>query len=773
MLLALDTETTGLDLHYGCKPFLVTTCTDQGVVYWEWDVDPKTRQPVIPSGDIEEIQDRINEAEELVGQNIKFDIAALAQIGIKWLREWHDKTQDTLFGGHLLASGEPHDLTSMALKYLRIDIQPYEDRMEAIVKPCRTLAKREMPTWKIIKEGLYPSAKRNEKSEEADKLWKWDTWLPRAIAKHKGLPVGKCSVVNLRASSYDVRIDRQSKWGNPFVIGKDGDRDEVILKYQQWLPKQKELMDSLKELNGKRLGCHCDPLPCHGHVLQNLVESKLTHPYWNTTKEYANTDSGTTLELWKVIKRLIEQRDLWPMYLHSRKLIRSIVEMEARGVPYNEHRLAELYDRFVGEIQVSTKTCIALSGGKVTKLPKAGTTKEMRQLFFNDWKMPIVSKSKKTGEPSIDKKTLNQWKNTLDPNSVQGKFINNLLIVRSRNTACGYADSYRKYGVVDEVKSIKPKVEVDPEWYRVFPFVNATGTDTLRFTSSGPNEHQISKQDEANMRYAFGPQPGREWWSLDYSNIELRIPAYESGESEMIALFEKPDEPPYFGSQHMLISHILWPKEFDACYSKFEQTGNEGDLFNKRYKATIYQWVKNGDFAVTYGAIEESGTADAAYHLKGAQAKIKARFSKIDELNQLQIAYAREHGIVWTMPAEGIGAYPIQVPRTEWGDIRPTTPLNYHSQGTAMLCMRIAMVRCQDYLDTLPGHFMIMQIHDELVFDFPKSRKPGGNLSKVLRLKYLMELSGKDIGVPLRVDYSYHPHNWAKSEHVAVEALAV
>jgi DNA polymerase I-like protein with 3'-5' exonuclease and polymerase domains len=73
-----------------------------------------------------------------------------------------------------------------------------------------------------------------------------------------------------------------------------------------------------------------------------------------------------------------------------------------------------------------------------------------------------------------------------------------------------------------------------------------------------------------------------------------------------------------------------------------------------------------------------------------------------------------------------------------------------------------AMVRCDEYLSELPNHFTIMQVHDELVFDFPKGRTPTANLPKVLKLKALMEESGKDIGVPLKVDYAYHPHNWAK-----------
>lgn len=78
------------------------------------------------------------------------------------------------------------------------------------------------------------------------------------------------SVVHVGKSDYDVYIGRGSKWGNPFYIGRDGTRAEVIEKYERWIRSQPDLMASLHELYGKRLGCHCHPLPCHGDVLMRL-----------------------------------------------------------------------------------------------------------------------------------------------------------------------------------------------------------------------------------------------------------------------------------------------------------------------------------------------------------------------------------------------------------------------------------------------------------------------------------------------------------------------
>lgn len=77
-------------------------------------------------------------------------------------------------------------------------------------------------------------------------------------------------VVNKRKhkpTANDVYIGRPSKWGNPFVIGKDGTRDDVIRKYEIWLQQQPHLMAALPELRGKTLVCWCKPAACHGDVL--------------------------------------------------------------------------------------------------------------------------------------------------------------------------------------------------------------------------------------------------------------------------------------------------------------------------------------------------------------------------------------------------------------------------------------------------------------------------------------------------------------------------
>lgn len=78
-------------------------------------------------------------------------------------------------------------------------------------------------------------------------------------------------VVNARNESYDVLIARPSKWGNPFQVGRDGDRARVICMYEVHVRRRPDLLAALPELAGKRLGCYCKPEACHGDVLVKLL----------------------------------------------------------------------------------------------------------------------------------------------------------------------------------------------------------------------------------------------------------------------------------------------------------------------------------------------------------------------------------------------------------------------------------------------------------------------------------------------------------------------
>ena len=80
------------------------------------------------------------------------------------------------------------------------------------------------------------------------------------------------TIVHCKKSPYDIYIGRPGKWGNPFEIGRDGTREEVIEKYENYIRSTPRLLRQIPELRDKTLGCWCSPKACHGDVLIKLVK---------------------------------------------------------------------------------------------------------------------------------------------------------------------------------------------------------------------------------------------------------------------------------------------------------------------------------------------------------------------------------------------------------------------------------------------------------------------------------------------------------------------
>ena len=75
-----------------------------------------------------------------------------------------------------------------------------------------------------------------------------------------------------------VFIGRPGPFGNPFVIGRNGTREEVIEKYRAYVMRSTPAAETLqykiyRELKGKDLACFCAPLPCHGDVLLEIANA--------------------------------------------------------------------------------------------------------------------------------------------------------------------------------------------------------------------------------------------------------------------------------------------------------------------------------------------------------------------------------------------------------------------------------------------------------------------------------------------------------------------
>jgi hypothetical protein len=92
----------------------------------------------------------------------------------------------------------------------------------------------------------------------------------------------KTKVVRCGKEKYDVYIGRPSIFGNPFEIGKDGNREDVIKKYREYfyerIEKDINFRAKIRNLKGKILGCWCKPEDCHGDIIVDFLLKEQLYP---------------------------------------------------------------------------------------------------------------------------------------------------------------------------------------------------------------------------------------------------------------------------------------------------------------------------------------------------------------------------------------------------------------------------------------------------------------------------------------------------------------
>lgn len=480
---------------------------------------------------------------------------------------------------------------------------------------------------------------------------------------------------------------------NPKTPSAKSEKSKVW-KYDYWLPRA-----LVMELGYDRI--------------TEYTENK-DHNWDTLLREYAAADSYFTRKLWLVMKRMIKELNFQEIFRTRMKLIPIALKMEMRGVTLSKQRLLELRADYEMESTTSANICRNIAecythnGSPFNLELSKGVTKSLQTFTFDVMQLGHVDGT------SLDKEVLDQWVKELDPNTLELTFIRNLAGKRKRDTALTYMEGYQRFWISTGVFNEKG----EQLWYTLHPSLNPTGTAHLRWSCKNPNEQNISKQEGFNLRYMFGPAPGREWWSLDAQNIELRIPTFEAGERDLMEVFLRPKDPPYYGSYHLVIFDLLHPDLFrehgKACKDLFE--------------STWYQWVKNGNFAIIYGAQEAK--ADATYHVKGAFQLVRHRFPKIAQLADRQMAEANRTGGIHTVADKTVNprkGYPIQCTRGDgYGNrVKPTLPLNYHVSGSAMWWTGKGMIRCDEQLVEWEEReqfdaYINMQVHDELVFDIPR-----------------------------------------------------
>jgi len=124
----------------------------------------------------------------------------------------------------------------------------------------------------------------NEISQRAKELTKEKKWTQAELERRATVEAGGTVVANMRNGGDEAliswakenghfqRIDRNSQWGNPYELGKDGDRETVCDSHIYYFKKKLSLHQQLMDLKGKVLGCWCYPERCHGNYLKDLAD---------------------------------------------------------------------------------------------------------------------------------------------------------------------------------------------------------------------------------------------------------------------------------------------------------------------------------------------------------------------------------------------------------------------------------------------------------------------------------------------------------------------
>ncbi len=427
---------------------------------------------------------------------------------------------------------------------------------------------------------------------------------------------------------------------------------------------------------------------------------------------YSAEDADVTLLLDNLLERRIDEEDLGPLYRKVElPLIPVLARMEMAGValdvPYLNKMSGELEQR------LNALECRAweLAGHEFN----VNSTRQLATVLFDELGIKPVKKTK-TGF-STDSAVLAQlW----DEHPLPGIMLELREVAKLKST---YVDSLPR--------------QVNPRTGRVHTSFNQMVAATGRLSSNNPNLQNIPIRTEEGreIRKAFIPSArGRLLLGCDYSQIELRLLAHLSGDQSMIEAFTRGVD------IHTETAARLF--------------GLEPSQVNPRHRSR----AKTINFGVLYGMGAHRLSNELKIPYKEAKQFIDdyfSRFPKVREYLERQVALAREQGWVSTIMGRKRKLPEINSSNRVQRQGAERMALNTPIQGSAADLIKAAMIAVdRELAASYPEAVMILQVHDELIFDVPEDRAQG-----VAELVVdLMENTCK-LDVPVKVDLGMG-RNW-------------
>jgi DNA polymerase-1 len=438
--------------------------------------------------------------------------------------------------------------------------------------------------------------------------------------------------------------------------------------------------------------------------------------------QYAAEDADVPLRLTAILRQRLKDDGFEELFTSLElPLIEVLAELEFNGIKVNVDLLRELSQRFGERMSTLEAEIYELAGGRFN----IDSRQQLSKVLFEQLKLPVKKKTKSGTAPSTDVDVLTELANQ---HPLPAKIIDYRQNAKLKST---YVDAL-------------PEL-VHPQTGRVHTSFKQDVAATGRLSSTDPNLQNIPVRTEAGreIRSAFLPgEPGWRLLTADYSQIELRVLAHFSGDEALqIAFAEDQDI-------HTRVASEVYGVPLDQVTREMRRS------------------AKAINFGVIYGQ-SPFGLAKALDIDKDEAAKFIdayfARYRGVDEFMEKVLENSRRNGYVNTIlgrrrPIQGVRE-PSRRVDSRQRNLPERIAINTVIQGSAADLIKQAMINVHRRMrrERLRSR-MLLQIHDELVFEFPPE--------ELDRLASLVteEMSGAAaLSVPLKVDIKAGD-NWAECE---------
>jgi DNA polymerase-1 len=434
--------------------------------------------------------------------------------------------------------------------------------------------------------------------------------------------------------------------------------------------------------------------------------------------EYAGEDADIALRLWLRLKPRIAEENAARVYERVDKpLVPVIARMERRGIKVDRDYLARLSHEFGHEIQALEEKIYEAACGPFT----IGSPQQLGQVLYERLGLKGGRKGK-SGQYSTDVTELERL-------AAEGVSCATLVL------------EWRQLTKLKSTYTDALQGQINAETGRVHTSFSLTGAQTGRLSSNDPNLQNIPIRTELGrkIRDAFVAEPGNKLLSADYSQIELRLAAHMADVPQLKEAFRAGAD-----------IHAITAEELFGTVNR--DTRNQAKTINFAILYGSSAW----GIAGRLGLPREEGKAiiDRYYE----------RFPGIRAFTHSTLAFAREHGFTKTLFGRKTHFEPnIRSPNPSIRAGAERAAANAPIQGTSADLIKRAMARMDDALAAagLSDVRMLLQVHDELVFEVPDGREEAA--AAVIRgvMANAAEPAMK-LDVPLDVEVGWGAH-WGEA----------